>query len=44
MQLHIDLLEDSVEDLKSKLSKSLELTKIARKKLKSETDMIPKYL
>jgi hypothetical protein len=44
MQLHIDLLEDSVEDLKNKLSKSLELTKNARKKIKAEYDRAEKYL
>lgn len=44
MQLHIDLLEDSVEDLKNKLNKSLELTKNARKKCKTESETSEKYL
>jgi len=44
MQLHIDLLEDSVEDLKNKLTKSLELTKNARKKTKLEYEKAEKYL
>ena len=44
MQLHIDLLEDSVEDLKSKLAKSMEMTKNTRKKLKTESDNNEKYL
>jgi flagellar biosynthesis chaperone FliJ len=44
MQLHIDLLEDSVEDLKSKLSKSLDITKNTRKSLKTETENNEKYL
>jgi predicted ATP-grasp superfamily ATP-dependent carboligase len=44
MQLHIDLLEDSVEDIKNKLNKSLELTKNARKKCKTESETSEKYL